>query len=91
MKLQIDRMLVCSTTHLKPEDDEMLFNEQTSLVVYAMEEYGYLILAKPMHDRPRNYSDNLFRLLEFARKQDCDWLRLDPDASAIDGLPVYQW
>lgn len=92
MKLEIDRTLVCSTSHLSEEDNQSLFDEETNLIVYSLDEYGYMILARPVEsDEPREHSDNLESLLEFARKNDCDWLRLDRDAEQIEGLPTFEW
>lgn len=90
-KLEIDRVLVCSTCHLTEEDSQNLFDEETGLVVYTMDEYGWLILVRPIADLPRKHSDNLQKLLEFARKQKCDWIRFDRDAEEIEGLEVFSW
>lgn len=92
--LEIDRTLVCSTSHLSPDDAQSLFNEETDLVVYSLDEYGYMILARPIDGytgEARKHSDNLEKLLAFARKHRCDWLRLDRDANEIDGLQVFDW
>lgn len=93
MALEIDRTLVCSTSHLTQEDSQALFNESTDLVVYIMDEYGWMILARPLEKEQgeQNHSDNLEKLLEFARKNDCDWIRFDCDADEIEGMDTFEW
>lgn len=90
--LEIDRVLVCSTSHITAEDNQSLFDEETGLVVYEMGEYGWLILARPIDaSEPRKHSDTLEKLLAFTRKHRCDWLRLDRDANEIEGLETFEW
>lgn len=94
MKHEIDRMLVCSTAHITPEDNQALFDETTDLVVYEMGEYGWLIMARPIDNMASDtltHSDTLENLLAYARKLECDWLRLDCDADTIEGLPRFEW
>ena len=89
--LEIDRTLIVSVSHLTAEDRQSLFDEATGLVVYSMGEYGYMILARPLDaDETREHSDNLEKLLAFARKNRCDWLRFDVDANEIDGFEVFE-
>lgn len=92
MKLEIDRTLVCSTAHLTEEDCQDFFHETTDLVVYEMGEYGWMVMARPI-DREltdERHSDNLERLLAFAREHECDWIRFDCDADTIEGFPVFE-
>lgn len=97
MKLEIDRTLVCTTAHLTEEDNQALFYETTGLVVYEMGEYGWMVLARPVNPDAspdsvdRQHSDNLERLLQFARDRDCEWVRFDRDASEIEGLQTFNW
>jgi len=90
MKLEIDRVLVCSTSHLTQEDSQNLFDEATDLVVYTMGEYGWMILACPLENE-QNHSANLEKLLEFARKKKCDWIRFDRDAEELEGFETFSW
>ena len=91
--LEIDRTLIVSISHLTADDRQDLFDESTDLVVYAMGEYGYMVLARPVDEyasEERKHSNNLEKLLEFARKNDCDWLRFDVDANEIDGCEIFE-
>lgn len=88
-KLEIDRTLVCSTSHLSGDDNTDLFEETTNLVVYEMGEYGWMIWTRSTEER--KHSANLESLLEFARKHDCEWIRFDRDADIIEGLKTFEW
>ena len=92
MKLEIEKTLVCSTGHLSDSDNQALFDQATTLVVYEMAEYGYMVLARLFDaGEERCHSDSLEKLLEFARTQGCDWIRFDRDADHIEGFTIYDW
>ncbi len=88
-KLEIDRTLVCSTSHLSMEDVQALFDETTHLVVYEMGQYGYMIWTSSIEEKI--HSDNLESLLKLARKHNCEWIRFDRDADVIEGLRTFEW
>lgn len=96
MKLEIDRTLVCTTSHITAEDNQQLFDEETNLVVYSMDEYGYMIWTggntfQLYMQEAKNISDSFRILLTFAKQQKCEWLRLDRDAEEIEGLETFEW
>jgi len=89
--LEIDRILIVSLLHLTLEDRQALINEETDLIVYEMGEYGWMILARNVDlVAPYEHSDNLEKLLEFARENDCDWIRFDTDANEIAGFETFE-
>lgn len=93
MKLEIDRVLVCTTGHLTASDASDLENEATGLVVHETGEYGWMIWADGQEEESylEKTSSNLRKLIEFAREHECEWIRFDCDADPIDGLPTYDW
>ncbi|GAA0853951.1 hypothetical protein ABER99_20195 [Paenibacillus glucanolyticus] len=92
--LQIDKMLVLSTAHIMQETCEFLESRSCPLIVYPKHEYGYIILVytdTEDDDKCDVIPECLKGLLEFAARQDCEWIMLDRDASICAELPSYEW
>jgi hypothetical protein len=90
MNLEIDRMLTVSTGHVNAQDTEVLDNPKYALVSHKYE-YGWLVWAGDGMKYYPALSAFANNLLEIARKNDCEWLRLDRDGDEIDGLQVFDW
>jgi negative regulator of genetic competence, sporulation and motility len=92
----ISKILGASTAHITKTEDEY-FQEESFVdipkcYVYKMET-GYFISVMPdeFHEDMEGWSEGLIKLLEYARKNDCSYIRLDPDEDIIEGIPVYEW
>lgn len=89
MKLEIDRMLTCCTSHVTVQDTKHLDDPSDMLVSYPYE-YGWIVFAgdNEMHE---NLSKEANALLALARKHGCEWLRLDQAGDTIEGFEVFEW
>jgi hypothetical protein len=101
-KLDIDRMLTCTTAHITDADNMYLHNAarengeapDTSEHFVADFGYGYAIWVNTDGDFTEykgKMSDAFLGLLGFAFNQGVQFLRLDRDAGEIDGLPLFDW
>jgi len=99
MSMEITKMLVLSTNHVTQETDEMFseaLRDGVSFPVglYAKGHYGWFL---NVSEDPHNVEEHpwmtpdLYKVLRFARDQDCDWVMLDRDGDIIDELPSYAW
>ena len=99
--MEIERSLVVSTAHISADDNEKLANEAEmnttpSLVVYRYE-FGFLIYTgSPIDelidkDVQERYSDALSNLLRLAKRENCQYLKLDCDAQTYPDLEVFDW
>jgi hypothetical protein len=88
MTLEIDRMLTVCTSHVTLDDSQVLDEPNGELVSHKYE-YGWLVWTgngfRPELSNPAN------NLLEIARKNDCEWLRLDQAGDELEGLQVFEW
>jgi len=99
--MEIERSLVVSTAHITKADNikleiESSTNSAPSLVVYRYE-FGFLIytgspidelIDKDVHER---YSHALSNLLRLAKRENCQYLKLDCDAQIYPDLEVFNW
>lgn len=88
----IARMLIVSTAHIRPEDNERLLRapeEPLEGLCVDVADGGYYIsiitLAWP------HYSAELTRVLGYAMHLDCTHLRLDRDGPIYSQLPTFDW
>jgi hypothetical protein len=86
--LEIDRMLTCCSSHVTQEDSEILEIPNGELVSHPYE-YGWLVWTGNGF-RPE-LSEAANKLLDFARKHGCEWLRIDGDGPTIDNLETFSW
>lgn len=95
MSLEIHKTLVLSTAHMTLEDSEIIpFAHNVGLVVYELEEYGWLIYVNPeMLDiaRLNDFSDAFKQAIKLAQDNECAYLRFDRDANVVDELPSFDW
>lgn len=90
-QFEIDSFLTLSTSHIKTSTREWLNNHlnESDLVVYDKEEYGWFILVNDL----LNYNklpEDLRDVLNFCQRQKCTWLCLDRDGGECCNLPVYE-
>lgn len=96
--MSVCRYLDTSTGHL-PEQEATALRESTiDHVCVDAYEYGWWIWVPPAEvvdsdevEELRAQAPRLLDLIDYARAQGCEHLRLDADGAAIDGLPTFQW
>jgi hypothetical protein len=85
----IFRMLDLSTAHVSDETRQRLDDGELIPAGYAKGEYGWFV---PVIDNDDDHTPPELRaIMEFARKQNCQWLMFDRDADQIDGLATFDW
>ena len=97
--MEIAKMLVLSTAHIKEETSLLLEREpnenRLGLSVYEKAEFGFWIyvpenLQEHFLDKEHLPAD-LWQCLELAHKNDCRWLCLDCDGPVEEELETYEW
>ncbi|CAB4892370.1 unannotated protein [freshwater metagenome] len=96
--MTVCRYLDTTTGHL-PEGEATALRESTiEHIVADAYEYGWWVWVPPARvvdgderEELRAEAPCLLNLIDYARAQGCDYLRLDADGAAIDGLPTFQW
>ena len=93
--LEIEKMIVISTAHIKKKTADILetaaldLDVLGSITVYLKEGLGYYIYFNPEHlDEIPN---DLRKCIEFAVKNGCTVLCLERDGQIVDDLPEYDW
>ena len=103
MTLEIDKMLVLSTAHLREKTcNEWLPKAGThhAVTVYPKGEYGWFIwcgdtehgfqFEKPGADAPA-VPNELLAAMAFAAEHGCNWISFDRDADQVAELVVFDW
>jgi hypothetical protein len=78
----ISRLITLSTVHITPAT---LNNIAAHVCSYANEYGAFVWVDEGLDDAP----NDLQELIQFARKQNADWIKLDADAPAVEGLATY--
>ncbi|PRY38510.1 hypothetical protein CLV58_109237 [Spirosoma oryzae] len=95
--------LDCSDSHLTPEDIELIKsimwdeNPDPPVLLLAPSTreynfgYGYFLYSDTDGETPQEMgiSENLHRVMEFAKSLGCNWIKLDPDGLIHEELPQY--
>lgn len=97
-RLDIEQMLVVSTSHITPELAQTLSNDPDPEHMEWWPDFsrdeGWIFYAPASDvDDPR-YADApacLQALIEFARSHGCCWLMLDCDGETVPALPTWEW
>lgn len=100
IKLEIEKYLVVSTGHIAEGDMERLDEEAddgsgASLIAMVYEE-GILVFVGTEEDmaeraESRGFGEGLQKILSLARKNDCQYLKLDRDGPILEGYDFYDW
>lgn len=99
--MQIEKMLVLSTSHITDSTDQILKNESLPFTVETRET-GYLVNTVMLHTESMkegeggidisDYPSDLKDCIKLAQENDCEWLLLDRDGPVeCDLLPVFEW
>lgn len=95
--LEIHQTLVLCTSHISSADIEFLESEETSIVIYSLDGYGWLVYVgdiEHLTDKVmeiEKYSEAFRSAVRLARSNDCSYIRFDPDGPEIKQLPVSIW
>lgn len=96
--LEIHKMLVLSTTHIRPEtaDNFRLLTDDVPRIFFPKaahdgEEYGWFIPISPEMHWSHTVSEDLRAIRKIAEREGCSWIMLDQAGEEIDELPTYEW
>lgn len=93
--LEVEKMLVLSTAHIKKETSDILetaavdLDVLCSLGVYLKEGLGYYIYFNP--EFLDGIPDDLRDCIDFTIENGCTILCLERDGQIVDDLPEYDW
>lgn len=96
--MSICRYLDCSTSHITESEADELRTGGIEHIVADDYEYGWWVWVPPARyvdeDERADLTaaaPRLLALIDHARAQGCEHLRLDADAGVLDGLPTFEW
>ena len=95
--MEISKMLTISTAHitekvLEQMDNECIWDNPNFPVIYSKFGYGYFVHI-PDEDIIELYPDTpyvLYKVMQLAKDNGCEWLCIDTDGEVIDGLKTYE-
>jgi hypothetical protein len=93
MQLPIEPLLCLSTSHITQETcDQLVYTEYREgwPSIYP-NEYGAFIPVHTCASREAQGPPDLAYVLDFARANNIQWIKFDPDGHVIDDLPTYEW
>ena len=86
MSLEIEKMLVLSTSHITGEA------ALTRAITYPKSEYGWFVYVPgDLNLRGDGHPKCLHDCMNFALKHDCHWIMFDCDGLTVEELPSYDW
>jgi hypothetical protein len=81
-------MLHLSTNHLTEDTCENWLN-MPGIDVLALKNEGYGWHVKVDDEAPM--PEDLYKVMEYAQKHDCEWISFDCDTVVCEDLPTYDW
>ena len=91
----ITKCMEISTTHITEDTANKLRDIDTrgniTLSIYDKEEFGWWVYIDNRMNRNESIPDDLWRCIQYAQENGCNWLCLDCDAEVVDELPSYDW
>lgn len=91
-KLDIAKMLTISTSHLSEQTFSMLaVYDFTPIVSYNYEFGTFIHIPDNLDSYDSTMPRELIKCIEFAKENDCEWLRFDRDGDIIDELQTFEW
>lgn len=91
----ITKCMEISTNHITEDTANKLRDIDTrgniALSIYDKEEFGWWIFIDYRMKRNDSIPDDLWRCIQYAQENGCNWLCLDCDAEVVDELPSYDW
>lgn len=93
--LDIQKYFVVSTAHITKEENDDLINAphtDSPLCVHSNEYHHVIAIPQEdLDDFEDSVSGNILNLLKIAKKNGCDYLKLDCDGFVYDDLPKFDW
>lgn len=92
--LEISKMLCISTAHITQKTSQLLCDEAIKDVTYYNKgDWGFFIYVPTCieENTEADIPEDLQKVMDFARMNDCLWVMLDCAASVVDELPKYEW
>ncbi len=94
-KFEIQKILVISTAHITLKDNKHLeydaiFPDKAKLIVDKFN-YGYYICVSNNPIKNEFYSDAVWNLIQLAKDQGCQYLKLDRDGQIYNELEKFDW
>lgn len=93
MDLHITKVFELSIAHISEETNQLIDQNELSIVSYEKSLYGWLLLVPPVdyEEETRSLPEDLKAILNLAKEHDCVWVMLDRDGYMYDSLPVFDW
>lgn len=93
MDLEFEKNLIVSTGHITESEMNKLGSGETSLACYENEYFtlvyvGEIHVGNPPGD---DMTPELKKLINLARKNGCQYLKLNRDGPVLEGLKTYDW
>lgn len=88
-------MMDISTAHITRKDEEQLRKDKANLIVIPYG-YGYIVMVPAKERQNSFYKQKKFspafnKLLNLARKNNCEYLMIDRDGEEYEELPTFDW
>lgn len=91
----IYKVLDLSTAHVSKATANRMDVEDVEITVYPIGEFGWLVSTgchtDLAEDELARMPADLVRVLEYAARQDCVYVRFDRDGDTVDALPKWEW
>ena len=89
--LEIRKFLTLSTSHVTNDTRRILDESKlTDWPVFGFQGvFGWVIYAHEETDE--TIPEELWRVMQYARANGCDYIMFDADADMIDDLPHFEW
>ena len=89
VKLEFEKNLVVSTCHITEDEMNILSSGETSLVCYDTEYFALIYVAG---DSVGNeFTPEFKALINLAKKNGCQYLKIDRDGPILEGFETYDW
>ena len=86
----IQKLLVCSTGHIRQKDGDFLYDAKYALYVIP-HPHGWIIRWDPESYDDKDVPPAIRAVIKHAASLGCSVIDLDGDGPELEGLPVYDW
>ena len=87
--MEIEKMITLSTAHLSEQTRQLLNDDETELVIYPKNGYGWFIYLDKLIQQPNKLPKDLQDCIELAQQMNCTILCFDRDADTTSCLKQY--
>lgn len=89
--MEIYKIIVMSTVHITKESFDYLNGGTFPISFINDDGYGKVIRITDRDLEDADYPTDLLSCMEFAKKNGCNYVRFDSDATMYNELPKYEW